>query len=34
MQLDSSGNFDLKAMLDKGIIPKRETELMVRKKVA
>ncbi|ORZ19819.1 pre-mRNA processing factor 3-domain-containing protein [Absidia repens] len=27
MPLDSSGNFDLRAMLDKGIIPKRETEL-------
>ncbi|KAI8342587.1 pre-mRNA processing factor 3-domain-containing protein [Chlamydoabsidia padenii] len=30
MPLDSSGNFDLKAMLDKGIIPKRETELKTR----
>ncbi|CAO3596893.1 unnamed protein product [Absidia cylindrospora] len=27
MPLNSSGNFDLRAMLDKGIIPKRETEL-------
>lgn len=29
MPLDESGSFDLKAMLDKGIIPKRETELKV-----
>ncbi|KAI8092931.1 pre-mRNA processing factor 3-domain-containing protein [Halteromyces radiatus] len=27
MPLDASGNFDLRAMLDKGIIPKREKEI-------
>ncbi|KAI9306243.1 pre-mRNA processing factor 3-domain-containing protein, partial [Cunninghamella echinulata] len=28
---DESGNFDLKAMLDKGIIPKRESELKAKR---